>query len=172
MYRMEVKDFGRIYMQNSLLSLCGFLLSRIFPFTFFCVCVWLHWVFLAVHGLSLVVASGATLHCGARASHCGGFSCCRARPLGVRASVVAACGLSRCGTRALESASFSNCSAWAQQLWCTALVAPQHVGSSWTRDQTRVPCIGRQILNHSATREVPPLYFSAILTVPKTSFFA
>ena len=33
------------------------------------------------------------------------------------------------------------------------LVAPQHVGSSWTRDQTRVPCIGRRILNYYATRE-------------------
>ena len=29
-----------------------------------------------------------------------------------------------------------------------------HVGSSRTRAQTRVPCIGRQILNHCATREV------------------
>ena len=29
------------------------------------------------------------------------------------------------------------------------------MGSSWTRDWTRVPCIGRQILNHCATREVP-----------------
>ena len=27
----------------------------------------------------------ATLHCGARASHCGGFSCCGARALGERA---------------------------------------------------------------------------------------
>ena len=35
------------------------------------------------------------------------------------------------------------------------LVVPWHVGSSWTRDQTRVPCIGRQILNHSDTKEVP-----------------
>ena len=35
---------------------------------------WLHWVFVAVCGLSLVVASGATLPRGARASHCGGFS--------------------------------------------------------------------------------------------------
>ena len=32
--------------------------------------------------------------------------------------------------------------------------APRHVGSSRTRDQSRVPCIGRQILNHCATREV------------------
>ena len=34
------------------------------------------------------------------------------------------------------------------------LVAPQHVGSSRTWAQTHVPCIGRQILNHCATREV------------------
>ena len=36
------------------------------------------------------------------------------------------------------------------------LVALQHVGSSQTRARTRVPCIGRQILNHCATREAPP----------------
>ena len=33
------------------------------------------------------------------------------------------------------------------------LVAPWHVGSSQTRPRTRVPCIGRRILNHCATRE-------------------
>ena len=33
------------------------------------------------------------LRCGVRASHCGGFSCCGAQALGVRASVVVACGL-------------------------------------------------------------------------------
>ena len=38
------------------------------------------------------------------------------------------------------------------------LVALQHVGSSQTRDQTRVPCIGRWILNHCATREVLNVY--------------
>ena len=32
-------------------------------------------------------------------------------------------------------------------------VAPPHVGSSQTRARTHVPCIGRQILNHCATRE-------------------
>ena len=42
------------------------------------------------------------LRCGARASYCGGFSCCRARALGTRASVVMAHGLSSCGSRALE----------------------------------------------------------------------
>ena len=34
------------------------------------------------------------------------------------------------------------------------LVAPQHVGSSWTRARTRVPCIGRRVLKHCTTREV------------------
>ena len=34
------------------------------------------------------------------------------------------------------------------------LVAPRHVGPSRTRARTRVPCIGRRILNHCATREV------------------
>ena len=42
----------------------------------------------------------ATLRCGARASHCSGFSCCRAWVLGVRASVVKACGLTSCGAQA------------------------------------------------------------------------
>ena len=33
------------------------------------------------------------------------------------------------------------------------------MGSSQTRAQTRVPCIGRQILNHCATREAHPRFF-------------
>ena len=69
--------------------------------------------------------AGASLHRGARASHCR--------------------GLSRCGAQAPD--------AQAQQLWLTGLVAPRHVGSSQTRARTRVPCIGRQIPNHCATRE-------------------
>ena len=82
-----------------------------------------HYFFFGCCGSSLLCAgflqlrrAGATLCCGARASHCGGFSCCRAWALGAWASVVAVCGM--------------------------------HVGSSWTRDQTCVPCIGRRILNH------------------------
>ena len=41
--------------------------------------------------------AGSTLRCGARASHCGGFSYCRAPALGARASVVVAGRLSSCG---------------------------------------------------------------------------
>ena len=70
---------------------------------------------------------GATLHHGARASHCRGLSCC--------------------GAQAPD--------AEAHQLWLTGLVAPRHGGSSQTRARTRVPCIGRQFLNHCATREAP-----------------
>ena len=45
---------------------------------------WLCWVSVAAHGLSLVEVSGVTLGCGVWASHCGGFSCCGACPLGLR----------------------------------------------------------------------------------------
>ena len=37
-------------------------------------------------------------------------------------------------------------------------IALRHVGTSQTRARTRVPCIGRQILNHYATREAPLFY--------------
>ena len=37
----------------------------------------------------------------------------------------------------------------------TGLVAPWQVGSSPTRDRTRVPCIGGQVLNQRAAGEVP-----------------
>ena len=74
--------------------------------------------------------AGATLHCDARASHYRGLSCC--------------------GAQAPD--------AQAQQLWLTGLVAPRHVGSSQTRARTRVPCIGRQVLNHCATREALIIY--------------
>ena len=69
--------------------------------------------------------AGATLHRGARASHCRGLSCC--------------------GAEAPD--------AQAQQLWLTGPAAPRHVGSSQTRARTHVSCIGRPILNHCATRE-------------------
>ena len=72
-----------------------------YVYIYVCMYVCLRWVFVAVRGLPLV-AVGATLCCSAWASHCGGFSCCRARALGTQASVVVARGLSSCGSRALE----------------------------------------------------------------------
>ena len=72
---------------------------------------------------------GATLSCSARASHCNGFSCCGAQALGCSDPVVVV-----------------------HRMSCL-----RHVGSSWTRDQTGVCCIGRWILNQWTTREVPLL---------------
>ena len=47
----------------------------------------------------------------------------------------------------LWSVGFSSCGP-------VGLVAPRHVGSSWTRGRTCVPCTGRWILSHWTTREV------------------
>ena len=99
---------------------------------------WLCWVFVAVRGPSPAVASG-----GHSLSWCAGLSL--SRPLTVAASHCR--GLSRCGAQAPD--------AQAQQLWLTGPAAPRHVGSSQTRARTRVLRIGRQILNHCATREAP-----------------
>ena len=59
---------------------------------------------------------------------------------------------SHCGAQAPE--------AQAQQPWLTGPVAPRHAGSSQTRARTRVPCIGRRILNHCATREALDIVFN------------
>ena len=61
-------------------------------------------------------------------------------PLTVAASLVA--------EHRLQTRRLSSCGS-------QGLVAPRHVGSSQTRAGTRVPCIGRQTLNHCATREAP-----------------
>ena len=45
------------------------------------------------------------------------------------------------------------------------LVATRHVGSSRARVRTRVTCIGRWILNHCATREVPICLFKIYLFI-------
>ena len=55
---------------------------------------WLQRVFVALWGLSLVVASGASLHCSVKAAHCSGVSCFRAQALDAWASVVVSHGLS------------------------------------------------------------------------------
>ena len=67
--------------------------------------IYLMYLFLAAIGSLLLRVgflylrrAGATLRCGARASHCGGFSCCGARALSVRPSVVVARGLQSAGS--------------------------------------------------------------------------
>ena len=76
----------------------------------------------AACGLSLVVArrSNFLVSC-VQASHCCGY-CLLLKSTGSRAQ--------------------------AQYLCCTGLVAPRHVVSSQTRDQTWVLCIGRWIIYH------------------------
>ena len=48
-------------------------------------------------------------------------------------------------------------------------VAPRHVGSSQTRDWTRVSCIGRQIVSPCGTRGVLSFSFMILLFWPMTS---
>ena len=108
---------------------------------------WLRWVFVAACRLSLVAARG-----GYFLLWCAGFSLQWLLLLlstGSRHT-----GFSSCGLRA-QQLWLTGSRTQAQQLWCTGLVALWDVGSSRIRARTRVPCIGRGILNHCATREVP-----------------
>ena len=79
-----------------LMKFAAFLFFKINLFIVF-IYFWLHWVFTAAHGLSLVVTSR-----GYSSLRRTGFSCCGAQALGAWASVVVACGLSSCGSQALE----------------------------------------------------------------------
>ena len=105
---------------------------------------WLCWVFVSVRRLSPVAASG-----GHSLSRCAGLPL--SRPLLLRSTSSRHAG---------------------QQLWLTSAAAPQHVGSSQTRAQTRVPRIGRQILNHCATREAPDVehLLMGLLAICMSSF--
>ena len=96
---------------------------------------------------------GATLCCGAQASHCGGFSCCRAWALGTWVSVVVARGLSSCGSQALEFR-LSSCGAWASLLhgmWYLPgsglePMSPELAGRFLTTEPPGKPCIGSSLL--------------------------
>ena len=68
---------------------------------------------------------GLVSSCGAQASHCSDFSWCRAWLQGAQAQWLWLLGSS----------------AQAQCSWCTGLVAPQHVGSSWIRDWPHAPAV-------------------------------
>ena len=94
-------------------SLACFLL--IYSFTYFC------GGSLLLRRLCFGSGERELLCCGTRASHCSGFSPCRAQGLG--------------------HAGFCSCATWVQKLRLPvlermSLVVPQHVGSSRTRDQT------------------------------------
>ena len=76
---------------------------------------WLCWVFIALQVFPSCGEQELLSSCSARASHCSGFSCCRAQALGARAPAAVAHGLSRHNSWALR--------AQAQKYWCTGLVA-------------------------------------------------
>ena len=71
------------------------------------------------------------------ASHCGGFSCCRAQALGTHG--------------------------WTSIVEVHRLCWPVACEIFWTRDQTGVPCIARWILNHWTTREGPSIFLYTYL---------
>ena len=106
----------------------------------------LHWIFVAVHGLSLAAVSR-------------GYS-----SLYFMGLLQWFLLLQSTGSR---HAVFSICGMWAQQfwltgprvcglqqLWCMGLVGQWPMDSSQTRDRTHVPRIGRQILICCTVREV------------------
>ena len=66
----------------------------IYKFIYLFICLFIYFIFGCVEPSLLLWLrrAGATLRCDARASHCSGFSCCGARVLGSRASVVAEAG--------------------------------------------------------------------------------
>ena len=106
---------------------------------------------------------GATLCCSERASHCGGLSRCRVWALGTRASAVAAVAslVAEPGpwARGLQQSlrwprSLRNLGPQGSLAAACGSVAPQHLKSSWTRDGTHVPCVGRQVPIHCTTRDV------------------
>ena len=107
---------------------------------------WLHQVFIAP--FSTCSKQGLLFGCGAWASHCGDLFCCGAGGLGCLGFSSWAMWVQYLGLPGSR--------AQAQWLWHTGLVPPWPVGSSWTRDWTCVPCIGRWILYHWATREALP----------------
>ena len=111
---------------------------------------WLRWVFVAARRLSLVVASR-----GCSSLQCLGFSL--RWPLLLRSMGSRCVTLNSCGMRA-------------QQLCHTGLLVLWPVGSSRARDWTSVPCTGRWIPNHCATREVPLHFLKASLNtkIPAT----
>ena len=105
-----------------------------FGFIYLFIYLRLCWVFVSVRGLSPAAASA-----GHSSSRCAGLSLSRPN----------------CGAQAPD--------AQAQQLWLTGSAAPRHAGSPQTRARTRILCIGRQILNHCATREAPLSLFKLII---------
>ena len=164
-----INDERHIYFSGSRFPYkCTFLREEQLTFTFFflilaisCIFIYLFYLFMAVLGLRFCVRAFSS--CG----KWGPLFIAVRGPLIIAASLVA--------EHRLQMHRLSNCGSRAQLLrgmWdlprpglepvspaFTGLVVPWHVGSSQTRARTHMPCIGRQILNHCATREAPTFTF-------------
>ena len=103
---------------------------------------------------------GLLSSCGAQASHCNGFSCCRAWAL-------RHIGFSGRGTWA-QQLWFPGSRAQAQQLWHKGFVAASHVGSSWIRRDIKTMSLACQEdslpLSHQGSSSI------LILNVTRKSF--
>ena len=109
----------------------------------------------------IIILAALDLHCCARAfSSCGEQGLLFAVVCGLLIAVASLVAEHRLQARGLQQLWLMGSRAQAQQLWRMGLVALRHVASSWTKARTHVPCIGRQILNHYATSEVPMLIFN------------
>ena len=110
-----------------------------------CIYPWLRWVFVAAHGPSLVADRRGRSGLGARALTA--VASCRG------ALALGHMGFSSCSNQAPGRCRLDNCG------WHMGLVAPEHVGSSQTRDRTGVPCTARWILNHRIPQRSPVAVF-------------
>ena len=101
--------------------------------------IWLHWVFVAARGLSLVAASG-----GCSSLPCAGFS--------LQWLLL----LQSTGSRRMG---FSSCSAWAQQLWRTGLV----VRGTWDLPRPGIEPMSSALAGRFLTTVPPGKSLSCIL---------
>ena len=98
------------------------------------ICFWLCWVFAAVRVFLYSYGEwGLPCICGVQASHC--------EVLLLQGTGCRRIGFSSCGSQDLQHR-LNSCDTWP-------------MGSSKTRAQTHVSCIGRRILYHGATGEAP-----------------
>ena len=126
-----------LYLWGYLFSFFFFKKDYLFLATLGLLCC-LHWVF------SSCGEQGLLSNCSVQASHCGGFSCCRAQASVVTASVVRALGLQSMGS-VVTAHGLSCC-------WTCGIFLDQ--------ESNPCPCIGRLILYHWATREALSYFLS------------
>ena len=153
------QPFSELYLEfpiRNVLELQGQYQGSHVLFLFFYEFIYFIYLFLAALGLCC---------CAQAFSSCGewGLLLVAVRGLLIAvASLVAEHGLQAPG---LQQLWLVGSRAQAQQLWCMHLVALQHVGSSGTRARTRVPCTGRRILNHCATRDAIIFFLITLATI-------